>query len=217
MKSTTLPRLVVLLAFVSTAASAVDAVPGHSRVQPVLPVETPAERAAAQRAEIVAMEARHAAKSAVAERKLLYTPNDLGGRLEAAQAYVLEAQASPSKLDAAWEHVSAVLVADSANVEALLLAAQIESIRGQMPQAQAHYLAATRADPSNAAAFLGLGESWSRLGNEDQASQAYAEYRRLRGLAPIRNEKAVPPQPGQEPPRILGRSLETTSTSKKKK
>jgi hypothetical protein len=204
------PVFTLLAVLVSLQASAAD---------------TPAERKRAQRAELAELEARHTERSAIEERKLLMNAGessagagDGADPLKVAEAYLLEAQSSPSKLDSAWAHVSGVLTQNPSNVRALLLAGQIGMLRGQPSQAQVHYQAATVADPSSASAFLGLGQSWSRLGNEEQAGKAYGEYRRLRGLAPLQtaaNSKPVVIVPGQEPPRILNRNLETTPATRK--
>src|SRR5687768_1605599 len=69
--------------------------------------------------------------SALHERNSLANPEDLSERLKAAQAYVLESQDSPSKLNAALGHLDAVLQAEPRNVDAHLLAAQIELMRGK--------------------------------------------------------------------------------------
>jgi hypothetical protein len=80
-------------------------------------------------------------------------------------------------------------------------------LKGQPAVAQLRYQTATAADPNNAAAFLALGETWSRLGNDANASAAYSQYRRLMGLAPVPapgSQPAAPVLPGQAPPTIIG-------------
>jgi predicted Zn-dependent protease len=164
-----------------------------------------ADGLAADRAEIVELETRGAPSSAIHERKLRLKPDDAAERLKTAEAYVLEAQDSPSKLDAASEHVERVLESHPGNVVALLLAGRIAMLRGQPTVAQMRYEAATIADPGNAAAFLGLGESWSRLGNESNASAAFTSYRKLSGLAPLPAPGSdVPAGARQAPPTIIG-------------
>jgi cytochrome c-type biogenesis protein CcmH/NrfG len=160
---------------------------------------------AAEPAEVAELQTRGAPSSAIHERKLRLKPDDSAERLRTAEAYVLEAQDSPSKLDAASEHVDKVLEANPSNVGGLLLAGRIAMLRGQPAVAQTRYQAATMADPNNAAAFLGLGESWSRLGNDANASAAFTTYRKLSGLAPLPAPGSdVSPGPRQAPPKIIG-------------
>jgi Flp pilus assembly protein TadD len=165
--------------------------------------QTAEEALQREQADVARLEAS-APRSAVHERKLQLAPDSSAERLKAAEAYILEAGESPSKLDAAAEHVNAVLQSSPGNVTALLLAGRINMMKNQPSLAQASYQAAAAADPTNASAFLGLGESWSRLGNEEQASASYREYRRLIGLPPISTAAAEPLPPGQAPPVIIG-------------
>jgi len=177
-----------------------------------------AERARAESAEVSELEARHVPRSAVQERKLRSAPGDMAERLKAAEAYVLEAQDSPSKLDAAAAHVDKILESNPNNVPALMLAGHIDILRGQPALAQLQYQAATAADPGSAAAFLGLGDSWSRHGNDERASLAYNEYRRLNGLAAVAAPGSAPPSvtpPGQAAPRIIGPGREVKSAPRR--
>jgi Flp pilus assembly protein TadD len=196
----------LVLAFAG-AAMAADA----PRRKP--PANTDAERVRAEKAEkqeradIAALEKSNAARSIVQERKLLLAPNDLNERLKAAEAYLQEAGDAPSKLDDATEHVNAVLAADRKNVRANMVAGRIAMLRNQPQQAQVHYQVALSVDPNNASAYLALGETWTRLGNDEQASLAYNEYRKLKGMAPVAapgTEVERPLPPGQQAPIIVG-------------
>jgi lipopolysaccharide biosynthesis regulator YciM len=177
------------------------------------PANTEGERVRAERAEkqeradIVALERSNAPRSIVQERKLQLAPNDVNERLKAAEAYLQEAGDAPSKLDDATEHVNAVLAADGKNVRANMVAGRIAMLRNQPQQAQVHYQAVLGTDPNNASAYLALGESWSRLGNDEQASLAYNEYRKLKGMTPLAapgTEVERPLPPGQQAPIIVG-------------
>ncbi len=177
------------------------------------PPNTEAERVRAEKAEkqeradIAALEASHAPRSVVQERKLLLAPNDVNERLKAAEAYLQEGADEPSKLDAATEHVNAVLAADGKNVRANMVAGRISMLRNQPQQAQVHYQTVLNADPNNASAYLALGETWTRLGNDEQASLAYNEYRKLKGMTPVAapgTQVETPLPPGQQAPIIVG-------------
>jgi predicted Zn-dependent protease len=191
-------RLLMSAGLMMCVALCVPALPAEA------PAKTEAQRVDAERAEVRELEASGAPRSVVQERKLRARPNDTAERLKTAEAYLTEGVDTPSKLDAASEHVDAILANDSKNVPALMLAGRIAMLKKEPAVAQAHYQAAAAADPNNAATFLALGETWSRLGNEEQASRAYAEYRRLSGMPPIVTRPAQPAVPGQAPPRIIG-------------
>lgn len=199
--------IVFLLAGAAGVAFAADA----PKRRPPATAETErvrAEKAEKQeRADVAALEASNAPRSIVQERKLLLAPNDTNERLKAAEAYLQEAGDTPSKLDDAAEHANAVLAADGKNVRANMVAGRIAMLRSQPQQAQVHYQAVLSADPNNASAYLALGESWTRLGNDEQASLAYNEYRKLKGMAPVaapgtQVERPLPP--GQQAPIIIG-------------
>lgn len=202
-------RLLVSALVVALASSAFAADAPRRKAPP----NTEAERVRAEKAEkqeradIAALEASNAPRSIVQERKLLLAPNDLNERLKAAEAYLQEAADAPSKLDDATGHVNAVLAADGKNVRANMAAGRIAMLRNQPQQAQVHYQAVLSADPNNASAYLALGESWSKLGNDEQASLAYNEYRKLKGMTPVaapgtQVERPLPP--GQQAPIIVG-------------
>lgn len=191
---------VLVLAGVSGAAFAADAPKRDERAR--------AEKALKQeRADIAALEASNAPRSIVQERKLLLAPNDVNERLKAAEAYLQEAPDSPSKLDEAAEHVNAVLASNPKNVRALMLAGRIGMLRNQPAQAQVSYQAALAVEPNNASAYLALGETWTRLGNDQQASLAFNEYRKLKGMTPLAAPGSEPEPvlpPGQQAPIIIG-------------
>lgn len=135
---------------------------------------------------------RDEAGSVSAERRVQRYPADRAARLEAARAYLAEADQSPSKRAAAEEHVRAALEVKGDDPAALSLLGQIELTKGNAAAAALHFRSAIRFAPDDAAAHLGLGDALTRLGDEAGATAAFAEYRRIKGLPPLPAEAASP-------------------------
>lgn len=127
--------------------------------------------------------------SVKAERELLKNPDDAKLHLEAARAYLAEADSSPSKRDAAAAHVQRALEKNSSDVDALILMGQIELQRNRPAVAALHLQNAARLAPDNPTAQLSLGDALSHVGDEAGASAAFAEYRRIMGMPPLDTRK----------------------------
>jgi Tfp pilus assembly protein PilF len=201
--------MALMIAALTGAASAADAPKRETPAAASARADAQRIKAEKQeRADIAALEARKGApQSVIQERKLLLAPDDVNERLKAAEAYLQEAGDSPSKLDSAAEHVNAVLASSPNDVRALMLAGRIGMLRNQPAQAQVHYRSALAVDPNNASAYLALGDTWTRLGNDQQASLAFNEYRKLKGMKPLAAAGSEP-EPvlpaGQQAPIIVG-------------
>ncbi len=120
-----------------------------------------------------------------AERALLAKPDDLGLLRDTARAYLAEAEASPSKRDAVAQHLERALRQAPNDVVALLLMGQLEIQRDRPAVAILYLQNLVRVAPDNAAAQLALGDALSRVGDENGAARAFAEYRRIQGMPPL--------------------------------
>lgn len=122
--------------------------------------------------------------SAKAERKAMLRPNDRSARIEAAKAHLAEGADEIANVDAAREHVLAVLAEQPNDAESLLLAGRTSLLKSESAEAARYYRAAIAADPGNASAFLGLGDALTRIGDKTGAAAAFERYRALKGMAP---------------------------------
>jgi tetratricopeptide (TPR) repeat protein len=120
-----------------------------------------------------------------AERELRTRPNDSTMRLATAQAYLAEADASPSKREAAARHVQVLLERSPNDFNALLLMGQIELQKGRPAVAVVHLQNAASLAPNEASVQLTLGDALTSLGDSAGAAAAFAHYRRIMGMAPL--------------------------------
>ena len=120
-----------------------------------------------------------------AERELRARPTDSNLRLATAEAYLAEADASPSKREAAARHVQVLLERSPNDVNALLLMGQIELQRNRAAVAVAHLQNAASLAPNEASVQLTLGEALTSVGDSAGAAAAFAHYRRILGMAPL--------------------------------
>lgn len=123
-----------------------------------------------------------------AERAVVRAPGDRDARIRAARAQLEAGAEQSSHVEAAQQHVLAVLAESPGDIDALLLAGQTSLLKGDAMAAARYYRAATVSQSSNAAAFLGLGDALTRLGDESGASAAFARFRALQGMPPIATE-----------------------------
>ena len=130
------------------------------------------------------------ADSVKAERQVAKKPHDRKARLAAARAQLAEGAESRSRVEAAQEHVAAVLEDNPNDVEALVLAGQTSLLKNDAMNAARYYRAAVNADANNATACLGLGDTLTRLGDEPGATAAFARYRALMGMPPLPTSSA---------------------------
>lgn len=126
-----------------------------------------------------------------AERRLLLNPGDRRTRLEAARAHLAAGAEDPANVDAAQSHALAVLAEDPQDVESLLLAGQTSLLKNDSQAAARYYRTVTLVAPDNSAAFLGLGDALTRLGDEPGANAAFARFRALKGMPPLQTAESA--------------------------
>lgn len=120
----------------------------------------------------------------------------------AARAYEVQARAAPAdpapKIRAAliYETTGDLVAAETAanealeldgnNVDALLVLGRIAARQQQWDSAAAYFRRATAVRPDHAEAQLNLGQALEKMGDLEGSDNAYATYRTLRGLPPLR-------------------------------
>lgn len=125
-----------------------------------------------------------------AERAVVGAPDDRDARLRAARAQLAAGADKNSHVESAQQHALAVLADHPSDIEALLMAGQTSLLKGDATAAARYYRAATLSHSSTAAAFLGLGDALTRLGDELGATAAFARYRELQGMPPLATRSA---------------------------
>jgi Flp pilus assembly protein TadD len=129
-------------------------------------------------------------EAAKAERAVVRSPDDREIRLRAARAQLAAGADESSHVESAQQHALAVLANHPADIDALLMAGQTSLLKGDATAAARYYRAATSSHSSNAAAFLGLGDALTRLGDETGATAAFSRYRELQGMPPLTGSSA---------------------------
>jgi hypothetical protein len=125
-----------------------------------------------------------------AERAVVRAPGDRNARLRAARAQLAAGADNSSHVEAAQQHALAVLADAPMDIDALLLAGQTSLLKGDAMAAARYYRAATSSQSANAAAFLGLGDALTKLGDETGATAAFARFRALQGMPPLATQPA---------------------------
>lgn len=120
-----------------------------------------------------------------AERQVAKNPHDKKARLAAARAQLAQGAESSSRVEAAQQHVEAVLAENPNDFDALMLAGQTSLLKADASAAARYYQAATAANSRSASAFLAWGDALSRLGDEPGSSAAFAKYRELMGMQAV--------------------------------
>ena len=124
-------------------------------------------------------------ESARVERIATKRPADKVAHLAAARHYLEQSYGADSRLRDASRHVSAVLVADPSNFDALMLAGDIANRQHQPAVAAQHYQKATVAKPDSKEALLSLAGVLDQSGDHAGADAAYTRFRALNGMRPL--------------------------------
>lgn len=129
------------------------------------------------------------------ERIASKRPADKAIHIAAARHYLEQSYGADSRLVDASRHVNAVLAAEPGNFDALMLAGEIASRRGQADAAVQQYRNATLTNPTSREALLALSGALEKSGDHTGADATFAKFRVLSGMPPVTSGEPKPAEP----------------------